>query len=161
MLGFVNHSHPASADLADDAIIAERLQPRAPELGPRQGRALLRIDGRAGLFHLDHGREQRPDLLCQFGMRSDDLRQRRPVAGAEPRRERLGKLFDRDALGFGIRHGRNSDRPPRPAARISLSRCRARTYRVLAVDLDNPKAWATSPSLNCSKCRSARISRSS
>ena len=104
----VNDPHPAPADLADDPIIAERLERRATERSSRCGPARRGADRRAGLFHLDQGREQLPDFLGQLGVRGDELRQGRPLPGAEPRQERLGQLLDRLAFRNGIRHGQSS-----------------------------------------------------
>ena len=104
LLGLVDDPHPAPADLAEDAVVAQ-----PPLLARGWGRRGLRAVGPGVVVDrqvlLDHhqGRQQLADLIGQLGVAGGQVLDARPLAGPEPRQERLGDDLEGVAIdgGFG------------------------------------------------------------
>ncbi len=127
LLGLVDHPHAAPADLAEDAVIAQ-----PPLLARGWGRRGLRavrpgvaVDRQVLLDH-HQGRQQLADLVGQLGVAGGQVLDARPLAGPEPRQERLGDDLEGVAIDGRVAHGHSSEIAPGKAARISLSRSSAR-----------------------------------
>ena len=107
LLGLVDDAHAAPADLAEDAVVAQPLQPAAtaaapfaaasepvvpPELSPRSS-------------IIKERREQVADLVGQLGVALGVFAERRPLAAALAVEELLGQHLDGVALVAGPGHG--------------------------------------------------------
>ena len=105
LLGLVDHAHAAAADLAEDAVVAQPLQPdprcRAVVSGQRAGGAAGAL---AQVLHHQQRREQVADLVGQFGVPLDVFAQRRLLAAALAVEELLGQELDGVAPVAGGAH---------------------------------------------------------
>ena len=101
LLGLVDDAHPAPADLAEDAEVAQVGDRR----GGRDRHGQLGAGVRLGPLQLDQGGEQRPDVVGQVRVPVAVLLQRaaapRPGGGRRTRRP----------VGSAARRGRRSTRP--------------------------------------------------
>ena len=95
LLGLVHHTHTAAADLAEDAVIAQPLEPDA------HGRAIFggqRAGGGAGalaqVFHHEQRREQVANLGGQVGVPLEILAERGLFAAAFAVEELLGQQLN-------------------------------------------------------------------
>src|SRR5262249_37840856 len=106
LLGFVNDSHPATANLAQDAVIAQTLGPLAfgSEDGPRKTTRPFHSLWPNALHQYQAG-EQVANLVSQFRSAADVLAERRPLAAAIAFDELFGELIERIDLGAGVGHG--------------------------------------------------------
>ena len=117
LLGLVDHAHAAPAHLAEDAEVAQPLQPPARGRG-RSGVGPRRIAG-AGLDLLDQrqGGEEVADRLGVLGEPLGVLGEVGMLAAAVPRDELLGQAIDRVLIRRARRvHGS-------PLRRLDLRGC--------------------------------------
>ncbi len=158
LLGLVDHAHAAAAELAHDPVIAELAQERDGGLLPEGVVAGVALD----LLDLDQGREHLADLVGHLGQAVRVLLDARPLAAAIPIGELLGQLVEpavaRESGGLGIFGGLPTHRES--SASRSLSRFRARKYRLAAASWLMPSTSAASARPSCSKCLKASTSRS-
>ena len=112
LLGLVDHAHAAPADLAEDAVVAQPLEPD-PHRGAVGGQ---RAGGAAGalaqVLHHQQGREQVADLVGQLGVALEVLAERGLLAAALAVEELLGQELDGVALVAGGIHRRASPAGP-------------------------------------------------
>ena len=152
LLGLVDHAHAAAADLAEDAVVAQPLQPGRGVDGHAAGGAAGAVG--AEVLHPDQDREEVADLVGQLGVAPAVFLERGPLAAALAVEEVLGQELDGVAVagccrrrcvhvrarfqekGMGRRiRGHQPSFRPGIDERISLSRFRARMYRLLAAYL--------------------------
>src|SRR5262245_38623548 len=98
-------------------------------------------------------------LGCQFRILFCVVRDRRPLAAPVSLDKFLGQAINRMPFGLQRAHGLLSLKPGMLSS-MSFKRTRARPYRWLAASSRKPRTWAVSEFVSCSKCRSAKISRS-
>ena len=92
LLGLVDHTHSAAADLAENAVVA---QPRQPGLAT-DGNAAGGVVGAVGaeVLHADQYREDLADLVGEFGVAPAVFLERRPFAAALTPEEVVGHRLD-------------------------------------------------------------------
>ncbi len=119
LLGLVDHAHPAPADLAEDAVVPQPLQPGAYRRtiigGQRAGGGTGAL---AQVFHHEEGGEEVADLLGQLGVPLGVFAERRVLAAAPAIEEVLGQELDRVA---GVAGGGHRSAPS-PAVCVTSGR---------------------------------------
>src|SRR5439155_12639851 len=107
LLGFVDHSHAAAADLADEAEVAQRARCRR-----RLARVVVvELLGRA-TDEVERG-ERRRELLAHVGVRREERVALERVPGADGREVRLQELgHPRVAVLYGVLHRLSSNTAP-------------------------------------------------
>ena len=155
LLGLVDDSHAAAADLADDAEVAELC--RHP--GRSDGRTAVLLAAQGDLFHGLNRREEFADLLGALGMGRFVLGDRRRLAAAKSlRRTRPTGVFDQSSedrsfeacLRLESGDGQQHRAEPRQGPHVAPA----------GGGLLHPQAAATSSLVSCSKCRRTSTSRS-
>ena len=161
LLGLVDHAHPAPADLAEDPVVAHLA---AAAAGPPAGSCL----GRDALGPPRPARPRPGPGTARGSRRPSRGSGRCTPASRAAHRGDTARRTPRPARRTG--HNRRSwmfvdivqipSQPPGIVARTSLSRFRARKYRLAPASGRIPSTSAVSARLSCSKCFKARTSRS-
>ena len=105
LLGLVDDAHAAPADLAEDAVVAEPLQPRRGVDGNAAGGVVGAVG--AEVLHPDQDREDLADLVGELGVSPAVFLERGPLAAALAAEEVVGQGLDGVAVlaGAGGGHG--------------------------------------------------------
>ncbi len=105
LLGLVDDPHAAAAHLAEDAVIAQSLQPRRGVDGHFAGGVVGPVG--AEVFHADQHGEDLADLVGELGVSPAVFLERGPLAAALAAEEVVGQGLDRVAVlaGGGGGHG--------------------------------------------------------
>jgi hypothetical protein len=88
LLGLVDHPHPATADLAEDPVVADLAKAGVG------GRRRVAVGVVLRLLDLDQGREHLPDLRGHLRQPIDVLLHARPLAAAIALGELLGEFVE-------------------------------------------------------------------
>ena len=159
LLGLVDDAHAAAADFAEDAVVAQTLQPRCCVNGHAAGGVVWTVG--AEVFHADQHGEDVADLVGDLGVAAAILLERRPLAAAlTPRKSSASAstgfrslLLSDDVCMCGSVPREGDVTPiwghqpsfmPGIEVRTSLSRFKARMYRLLAALLVRPSTSAVS-----------------